>query len=188
MVLLSRALLSLVYPARFMLLLAMNPCPCGFFGDPEHPCSCTPWQLQRYRSRVSGPLLDRIDLRIETPLEPPGDPSGGTGESSVQIRERVVRARALQAERFAGTKIYCNAHRGPGEIKKFGRLGDEARRLLAGAIQHYGLSARGCDRLLKVARTIADLEGQTTINSTHLAEAIQYRMTHYSSGSSLSSS
>lgn len=188
-VLISRALLSLVYPARFMLLLAMNPCPCGFLGDPEHPCTCTPWQLQRYRSRISGPLLDRIDLRIETPrLSHLEILSGGTGESSVQIRERVVRARALQAERFAGTKIYCNAHMGPGEIKKFCRLGDEARRLLAGAIQHYGLSARGCDRLLKVARTIADLEGQTTINSTHLAEAIQYRMTHYSSGSSLSSS
>ncbi|NLW08675.1 MAG: YifB family Mg chelatase-like AAA ATPase [Firmicutes bacterium] len=175
-VLISRALLSLVYPARFMLLLAMNPCPCGFFGDPEHPCSCTPWQLQRYRARVSGPLLDRIDLRIETPrLSHREILAEGAGESSAQIRERVVRARALQEERFAGTGIHCNAHMGPGEIKKFCRLGAEARRLLAGAIQHYGLSARGCDRLLKVARTIADLEGKEVINSAHLAEAIQYR-------------
>jgi magnesium chelatase family protein len=175
-VLLSRALLSLVYPARFMLLLAMNPCPCGFFGDPEHPCSCTPWQLQRYRSRVSGPLLDRIDLRIETPrLNHREILTGGTGESSVQIRERVVRARALQEERLGGTKIHCNAHMGPGEIKKFCCLGAEARRLLGGAIQYYGLSARGYDRLLKVARTIADLEGKEKINSAHVAEAIQYR-------------
>ncbi|NLY89356.1 MAG: YifB family Mg chelatase-like AAA ATPase [Firmicutes bacterium] len=174
--LISRALLSLVYPARFMLLLAKNPCPCGFLGDPEHPCSCTPWQLQRYRARVSGPLLDRIDLRIETPrLNHREILADGAGESSAQIRERVVRARALQEERFTGTGIHCNAHMGPGAIKKFCRLGAEARRLLAGAIQHYGLSARGCDRLLKVARTIADLEGKEMINSAHLAEAIQYR-------------
>src|SRR5690554_2413122 len=175
-VLISRALLSLVYPARFMLLLAMNPCPCGFFGDPEHPCSCTPWQLQRYRARVSGPLLDRIDLRIETPrLGHREILSGSEGESSSGIRERVIRARAIQEERFAGTGIHCNAYMGSRELKRFCRLGSEARRLLAKAIQHYGLSARGCDRLLKVARTIADLEGKVLMDSAHLAEAIQYR-------------
>lgn len=175
-VVISRVLFSLVYPARFMLVCAMNPCPCGFFGDPVHPCTCTPWQLQRYRARISGPLLDRIDFQVETPRLSHREILGNReGESSASIRQRVIKARALQEERFAGRGIYCNAHMGSRELKLFCRLGPEARRLLAKAVQSYGISARGCDRLLKVARTIADLDNSERITSTHLAEAIQYR-------------
>src|SRR5690554_690224 len=175
-VVISRALLSLVYPARFMLVCSLNPCPCGFFGDPAHPCSCTPRQLQRYRARISGPLLDRIDFQVEAPRLGHREILGsGEGETSARIRERVVKARVLQEERFAGSNIYCNAHMGSRELKKFCRLGPKTRGLLAKAVQNYGVSARGCDRLLKVARTIADLDDSEKITGTHLAEAIQYR-------------
>ena len=172
----ARALSSLTYPARFMLAAAMNPCPCGYATDPTKECSCTPLQIQRYLARISGPLLDRIDIHIDVPplkhRELTGEPSG---EPSAAIRERVRRARQVQQERFRRSRIYCNAHMSPRQIRRYCQVEGEPRSLLERAMDRLGLSARAYDRILKVARTIADLEGIEPIQAEHIAEGIQYR-------------
>ncbi|OHB60591.1 MAG: ATP-dependent protease [Planctomycetes bacterium RBG_13_46_10] len=172
----ARAITSLTYPARIMLVAAMNPCPCGFYSDPQHECTCTIPQIQRYRSRVSGPLLDRIDIHIEVPAVRYQDlTQWQEGESSLQIRERVKRARVIQHERFQGKRVFCNAQMTSRYLKRHCQIDEEGNRLLEMAMTKFGLSARGYTRILKVARTIADLEGQEAIVPHHLSEAIQYR-------------
>jgi magnesium chelatase family protein len=172
----ARAVASLTYPARFMLAAAMNPCPCGYATDPVKECSCTPLQIQRYLARISGPLLDRIDIHIDVPplkhRELGGEPSG---ESSAAIRERVQRARQIQQERFRRSKAYCNAQMSTRQIRKHCQVEGEAKGLLDLAMERLGLSARAYDRILKVARTVADLEGAEGIQASQIAEAIQYR-------------
>lgn len=172
----SRAVASVTYPASFMLVAAMNPCPCGYLGDSRHQCLCTSGQIQRYRRRVSGPLLDRIDIHIEVPAVPYRELSAAySGERSEVIRERVVRAREIQVRRFKGEKVYCNGQMKTRHIKKYCKLTDEAQGLLDTAMQRLGLSARAYTRILKVSRTIADLEGSEKIQNHHISEAIQYR-------------
>jgi len=173
----ARASLSLTYPARFMLAAAMNPCPCGYSTDPNNECSCTPPQIQRYLSRISGPLLDRIDIHIEVPAVRYQDLSSKvSGESSAVVRRRVEQARRIQLERFQGRRrVYCNAHMESKEIRAFCRVDDRGQELLKMAITRLGLSARAYDRILKVARTIADLEGAERIQPEFISEAIQYR-------------
>lgn len=173
----GRAAISVTYPGRFMLAAAMNPCPCGYYTDPTHECTCTPGMIQRYVSKVSGPLLDRIDIHIEVPaLKYQELASKEPGEPSATIRERVDRARERQSERFKGSKrLFCNAHMGSKDIRKYCRIGPDSEELLKAAITKFGLSARAYDRILKVARTIADLEGEADILPYHLSEAIQYR-------------
>jgi magnesium chelatase family protein len=174
----ARAALSVAFPARFMLAAAMNPCPCGYFGDPTRECHCSPPQIQRYVSKISGPLLDRIDIHIEVPavkykeLRAPE----ATTESSNAVRERVVRARQIQLERFRQEKkVYANAQMPPKLIRKYCAISEEGERQLENAMARLGLSARAHDRILKVARTIADLEASESIQPRHLSEAIQYR-------------
>ncbi len=172
----SRAAMSLTFPSRFMLAAAMNPCPCGFFNDPSRECTCTPPMIQRYVSKISGPLLDRIDIHIDMPavkFTELRQDSGG--ETSEQIRERVIRARDRQLARFQGEKIYSNAQMSPRQLRKYCALSAESERLLESAMARLGLSARAHDRILKVSRTIADLDGAEAISSTHISEAIQYR-------------
>lgn len=173
----SRAVASVTFPCKFMLVAAMNPCPCGYHGDPKKRCDCTAPQIQRYRSRVSGPLLDRIDIQIDVPpvryeelssLQP--------GESSAAIRARVVRARKIQQERFAeNPRVHCNAAMGSKEIQTWCRLDAECHQMMRMAMNEMNLSARAHDRVLKVSRTLADLEETESIQPNHLAEAIQYR-------------
>jgi magnesium chelatase family protein len=172
----SRAATSLTYPARFMLVAAMNPCPCGYYADPNNECSCTVPQIQRYRSKISGPLMDRIDIHIEVPAVKYRDlASRDSGESSREMKKRIDLARKVQIERFKGMKIYCNAQMTNRHIKKYCQIDDASQKLLETAIDKFGLSARAYTRILKVARTIADLEGQENIQPSHLSEAIQYR-------------
>lgn len=174
----GRAKMTLTYPARFMLAAAMNPCPCGYFTDPYHECRCTPIQIQHYRAKISGPLLDRIDIHIEVPSLKYDDlKSAQAGESSEDIKKRVSKARVVQLNRFKDgkRKIFCNAHMEPKDIKKFCPIDDESQNLLKTAIEKFGLSARAYDKILKVARTIADLEAEENIKVQHIAEAIQYR-------------
>jgi magnesium chelatase family protein len=172
----SRAVASITYPASFMLVSAMNPCPCGYLGDPTHSCTCTPGQIQRYRRKISGPLLDRIDIHVEVPAVPYKDLSSDyAGEQSSDIRERVVGTRQLQLERFRKDKIFCNGQMKTRHIKKYCPLRDNAVRLLETAMHKLGLSARAYARILKLSRTIADLESSEDIHSHHIAEAIQYR-------------
>ncbi|MBM4299825.1 MAG: YifB family Mg chelatase-like AAA ATPase, partial [Deltaproteobacteria bacterium] len=172
----SRAMGSINYPAGFMLVAAMNPCVCGFLSDPQKECTCTPLQIQRYRSRVSGPLLDRIDIQIEVPgLRYQELASKDAGENSNVIRQRVNRARKIQLQRFDKSKIHANAQMGAREIKRYCAVKPDADRLLETAINKLGLSARAYSRVLKVGRTIADLAGIENIEAAHIAEAIQYR-------------
>jgi magnesium chelatase family protein len=172
----SRAATSLTYPARFMLVAAMNPCPCGYYSDPNNECTCTAPQIQRYRSKISGPLMDRIDIHIEVPAVKYRDlASSDSGEPSREIKRRVDQARKVQLERFKGMKVYCNAQMTNRHIKKYCQIDEASQRLLEVAIDKFGLSARAYTRILKVARTIADLEGQEDIRPAHLSEAIQYR-------------
>ena len=174
----ARAAMSLTFPARFMLAAAMNPCPCGYFNDRTRECHCTPPMIQRYISKISGPLLDRIDIHIDVPAVNYKELRGGSSpEDSAQIRERVVRARELQLARFkaAGEKTYANAQMGSRQIRQFCELSPDCERLLERAMTQQGLSARAHDRILKVARTVADLEGVAQIETKHIAEAIQYR-------------
>lgn len=153
-----------------------NPCPCGYLGDPSHSCNCTPGQIQRYRRRISGPLLDRIDIHVEVPAVPYKDLSSDyTGERSSDIRERVVRTRQVQLERLKKERIYCNGQMKTRHIKKFCKLKDDAVTILEKAMQKLGLSARAYARILKLSRTIADLESSEDIHAHHIAEAIQYR-------------
>ena len=172
----ARAAASYTYPANFMLVAAMNPCPCGFFGDPNRECRCSRQQIQNYISRISGPLLDRIDLQVEVPAVKYRDlASDFAGEPSASIRERVQRARHLQQERFTQAQIYCNANMESRHLREFCKVEDAAQELLRVAITQLGLSARAYDRILKVARTIADLAASPTIEAEHVSEAIQYR-------------
>ncbi len=173
----SRALLSLTYPAAFMLASAMNPCPCGYYTDPTRECTCSVPTVQRYLSRISGPLLDRIDIHIDVPAVKYRELSStATGESSAKIRERVEEARHIQLERFQSLPhLYSNARMDSKEIRKFCRLDDRGHELLKMAITKLGLSARAYDRILKVSRTIADLEHSEEIRSEFVSEAIQYR-------------
>ncbi|MGH9791331.1 MAG: YifB family Mg chelatase-like AAA ATPase, partial [Candidatus Acidiferrales bacterium] len=172
----ARAAISVTFPARFMLAAAMNPCPCGFFGDPTRQCNCSPPQIQRYVSRISGPLLDRIDIHIEVPAVKYKELRGDQlGESSGDVRDRVLAARRIQQQRFAGEKIYANAQMPPKLIRKHCAISDEGEKQLENAITRLGLSARAHDRILKVARTIADLHAAADIAPAHLGEAIQYR-------------
>jgi magnesium chelatase family protein len=172
----ARASMSLTFPSRFMLAAAMNPCPCGFFNDPSRECTCTPPIIQRYVSKISGPLLDRIDIHIDMPAVRFQElRQDGGGEGSETIRERVVKARQRQLRRFAGEKIYCNAQMSSRQIRKYCNISPDCERLLESAMSRLGLSARAHDRILKVARTIADLEGAEAIASGNVSEAIQYR-------------
>ncbi len=172
----SRAIGSMNYPAGFMLVAAMNPCPCGFFTDPLKECNCTPLQIQRYRSKISGPLLDRIDIQVEVPAVQYQElASRDAGEQSNAIRERVNAARGMQTRRFQKGKIHSNAQMGTKELNRFCEVSGEGQRLLETAITKFGMSARAYNRILKVSRTIADLEGSKDIQPAHLSEAIQYR-------------
>ena len=173
----SRAKYSLDYPASFMLVASMNPCPCGYYTHPTKECVCNPGQVHRYLNRISGPLLDRIDIQIEivpVPFEKMSEQKAG--ESSADIRERVVKARRIQAERFADHPgIHCNAQLESKLIQQYATPDKQGFHLLRNAMTRLNLSARAYDRILKVARTIADLEGSESILSHHLAEAIGYR-------------
>ncbi|CAG1065952.1 Competence protein ComM [uncultured bacterium] len=172
----ARAAMSLTYPADFMLIGAMNPCPCGFFGDAHKECVCTPMQVLHYRSKISGPLLDRIDIHCEVPAVRFKELSGErSGEGSGAIKKRVDAARRVQAERFAGSAIHSNSQLPARLMKKHCALKADATRLIEKAVERLGLSARAYTRVLKVARTIADLDGAADIGPQHLSEAIQYR-------------
>jgi magnesium chelatase family protein len=172
----SRASSSITYPARFMLVAAMNPCPCGFLGDAKRPCRCSPTQIRTYQTRISGPLLDRIDLQVQVPAVPFQDLAAGLdGETSASLQERVVAARSVQTSRFSGGRVHCNAQMPPRLVKQYCLLQSEPRQLLERAMERLGLSARAYNRILKIARTIADLEGEKDIQTPQVAEAIQYR-------------
>jgi magnesium chelatase family protein len=175
----SRAAMSLTFPASFMLAAAMNPCPCGFWNDRVRECRCTPLQIQRYVGRISGPLLDRIDIHIDVPAvrfkELTGSSSAPVPESSAKIRERVELARSIQRERLQAEGIFANAQMTPRLIRRYCRIDSESERMLETAMTRLGLSARAYDRILKVSRTIADLEGFDEIRSSHIAEAVGYR-------------
>lgn len=172
----SRAKETVSYPARFTLVAAMNPCPCGNLGNPLKPCTCSPMQVNRYKSRISGPLLDRIDLTVNlNPVKYTDWNQKSEGESSGQIRERVIKAREIQRNRFAGTPTTANAFMTPKQIKDFCTLPPGADTILETAMRKFGLSARSLDKILKTARTIADLEGKESIETKHLVEVMQYR-------------
>ena len=174
----ARASMSLTFPARFMLAAAMNPCQCGYFNDRSRECHCTQPMIQRYMGKISGPLLDRIDIHIDVPAVNYKElRSGSEPESSARIRERVIRAREIQLQRFSTSKtpLYCNAQMAPRHIRVSCDLSADCERLLERAMTQHGMTARAHDRILKVARTVADLEGAPAIEPKHIAEAIQYR-------------
>ncbi len=173
----SRSKMTVDYPANFMLVCAMNPCPCGNFGNPNHECTCTPMQIQKYMAKISGPLMDRIDIHIEVPAVKVTElAQKKPGEASTSIRSRVITARELQLERFKEQKnIFSNASMQSKEIKEYCRIDSTGEELLKMAMTKLGLSARAYDRILKVSRTIADLSGSSDIHTEHLSEAIQYR-------------
>ena len=172
----SRAQGSLTFPANFMMVAAMNPCPCGYYGDPVKQCTCSLSVISRYQKRISGPMLDRIDIFVQVPrIEYEKLTEERMGESSKEVRSRVQKARSLQLERFRGTKLTCNAEMTPVEVREFCQVGVEAQSLLRAAMKQLALSARAFHRILKLARTIADLAGAPTISASHLAEALQYR-------------
>ncbi|HUL68725.1 MAG TPA: YifB family Mg chelatase-like AAA ATPase, partial [Gemmatimonadales bacterium] len=174
---LSRAAMSLSYPARFMLAAAMNPCPCGYFGDPLHPCRCEPLAIERYLARLSGPLLDRIDIHLHVPAVAYRDlADSAAGESSASIRERVDAARAIQRVRFCSTPgVHANAHMSARDLRTWCPVSEPVEALLRQAMTRLGLSARAYHRILKISRTIADLAGAMAIEPVHVSEAIQYR-------------
>lgn len=173
---LSRATTTLTFPASFMLLAAMNPCPCGYYGDPVHECTCSENQRRKYLAKLSGPLLDRIDLHVEVPaLNSRELMEKTTAEPSAAIRRRVLAARALQSDRFSRSALHCNAQMNSRQIRTYCRIDTDSSALLSSAIDRLGLSARAYNRILKISRTIADLEGKASIGSHHIAEAIQYR-------------
>jgi magnesium chelatase family protein len=167
---------SLTFPANFMLIAAMNPCPCGYYGDPVRECTCSTASVLRYQKRISGPLLDRIDIHVHVPRVEYEKLAGERlGEKSEAIRARIERARARQRQRFAGTHLQVNADMGPAEVRQYCSLNEAGKHLLRSAMQQMQLSARAYHRILKLARTIADLAESDTIETPHLAEAIQYR-------------
>ena len=172
----SRANSTVTYPANFMLVAAMNPCPCGFFGDPKRECNCSYLQIRRYRSKISGPLMDRIDIHMEVPPVPFRNLSSGeNGQSSSEILEKVKKAREIQHNRFQRMKIHTNADMSSRHTRQFCTLDSESNDLLEKAMDRLGLSARAHSRILKISRTIADLENSPDIRAQHVAEAIQYR-------------
>ncbi|HEX6186966.1 MAG TPA: YifB family Mg chelatase-like AAA ATPase [Pyrinomonadaceae bacterium] len=174
----SRAAMSLTFPSSFMLAAAMNPCPCGYWNDPTHECNCSPLQIQRYVGRISGPLLDRIDIHIDVPAVKFRELTGDTppnAEDSAAIRQRVLRARQRQLERVAADGIFSNAAMSPRLIRKYCRIDSESETMLERAMARLGLSARAYDRILKVSRTIADLDDSDAIGSAHVSEAVHYR-------------
>jgi magnesium chelatase family protein len=173
----SRAARTSSFPARFMLVAAMNPCPCGFYGDRRRPCGCTAPQIKRYASRISGPLRDRIDLVVDVPAigSTVRDAVESGQESSLAIRERVAHARRRQRERFGQSSARLNRQLEGTELSDYCSIDSECRSVLDAAIQKFCLSARGCDRVLRVSRTIADLAGMRSISPAHLAEAVHYR-------------
>ena len=172
----SRVSGTLTYPCNIMLISSMNPCKCGYLGDPRRQCTCTPQQINRYRSKISGPLLDRIDIQVEVSNVDYDDLSSiEKGEKSAEIKKRVNAARKVQLERYGGMNIYSNSQLDAGMLQKYCVLGDEENAILRAAFDNLGLSARAHSRILKVARTIADLEGSENIRAEHIAEAIQYR-------------
>ncbi|NOQ17845.1 MAG: YifB family Mg chelatase-like AAA ATPase, partial [Dehalococcoidales bacterium] len=172
----SRAQGSLTFPANFMLVGAMNPCPCGFYGDPFRACTCSPALVSRYQKRISGPFIDRIDIFVEVPhIDYEKLADDRLGEESTKAQERVKAARSIQKERFQGTGLTCNAEMTPTEVREFCQAEESARSLLKAAMKQLYLSARAFHRILKLARSIADLENVGIIKAHHLAEAIQYR-------------
>jgi magnesium chelatase family protein len=172
----ARAHSTLTFPARFQLVAAANPCPCGYLGDQRRECTCTPHAVQKYRARLSGPLLDRIDLQIGVPAVPWRELSANRrGEFSSVVAARVERARSVQSDRYCSESAGCNGEMGPDAIRRWAQPNADGRRLLDHASRGLGLSARAYHRILRVARTIADLGGEETIGSSHLAEAIAYR-------------
>ncbi|MGA2192741.1 MAG: YifB family Mg chelatase-like AAA ATPase, partial [Nitrospirota bacterium] len=172
----SRATASITFPASFMLVAAMNPCTCGFYTDPSHQCTCTPNQIQRYRSRVSGPLLDRIDIHVEVPSVKYRELTDERPvESSEEVRRRVNRARTVQLKRFSSDGVYCNSQIRPRHLKKYCAVDEKTHKLLEHAVERLGLSARAYNRILKVARTITDLDERETLTAADVSEAIQYR-------------
>lgn len=172
----SRVNASYTYPCNMMLIASMNPCKCGYYGDSKHRCTCTPAQIDSYRSRISGPLLDRIDIQVEVGSVDYSDLSNASdSESSAEIKERVNRARKIQEERYKDLPIHANAQINSGQLKEFCKIGEREHKLLENAFERLGLSARAYSRILKVARTIADLEQSENITAAHIAEAIQYR-------------
>jgi len=176
MVSISRAKFSVDYPAGFTLIAAMNPCPCGYYNHPEKDCSCNEITVQRYLNKVSGPLMDRIDLHVEvTPVKYDELASKMEGEGSFEIRNRVIEARLLQFKRYKDTEIHCNAEMSSKQIREYCKLSDDSAKILKRAMENFGFSARAYDRILKVSRTIADLDKSEHILSKHLAEAVQYR-------------
>jgi magnesium chelatase family protein len=172
----SRALNSSTFPASFVLVAAMNPCPCGFMGDPKHTCKCSAMQIDRYMGRISGPLLDRIDLHIEVPSVPYQELAARQdGTSSESMRSQVQQARAVQTKRFGGEGQRLNSRMTSRQLRRFCVLDADCQTLMQNAMDTLGLSARAHDRILRVARTIADLEGAEAISHAHLTEAIGYR-------------
>jgi magnesium chelatase family protein len=173
----SRAKFSVIYPASFMLVAAMNPCPCGYYNHPEKECVCAPGIVQKYLNKISGPLLDRIDIHIEvTPVAFSELSTARSSEPSAKIRERVIIARKIQQERFKNHPgVYCNAQMNEKLLRTLCKIDDAGQTILKNAMEKLGLSARAYTRILKVARTIADLDSSEDIKTQHLAEAIQYR-------------
>lgn len=172
----SRVNASLTYPSNFMFVASMNPCPCGFYGSPEKECTCSPQAITRYMGKISGPLLDRIDIQIEvTPVKYQKLDSNEEVETSQQIKKRVNVAREKQQKRYQSENIYTNSQLTPKLTEKYCKLNEESKKILELAFRKLGLSARAHGRILKVARTIADLEGKEKIETSHVAEAIQYR-------------
>ena len=172
----SRAMGSLTFPANLMLVAAMNPCPCGYRGDPKRQCKCNPMQVERYTARISGPLLDRLDIHIEVPPVPFRELSDQTvGTTSEKMKSDVLRAREAQQRRFGKGSLRLNGRMTPSQIRKYCKLESDAESLLKTAMEEMGLSARAHDKILRIGRTIADLDGSDNIAQHHLSEAINYR-------------